>query len=422
MFRSISTSGALGLTLILLASSTALSQSYQDTDYRKVSFSVYGGASLGDMNQNDYFMSSNFSTNIENSFTLGAGVQYALTPAWSLEGGYQYAQIRGRSIPFETSLNLITLKNIFNLNQIFSINQISDRINPYVTAGFGYDFFNYNGPDNNFNNHNSSYNAGFGIAYKLSNAIDLFTHYEYHLASNATDNVTEGYGSDLINSLTGGIRINFGKKKAKHLSWRAAPIEISPSEYNRFMTQAERVDSMEQRINAVAQQQKEREQEFEQTLTKKSAQIDSLRDRLKEMDKQTEELKKSFADYREKVTRVDMNDETGFAEVLPSGHYVQVFASYKPDIAHTVRKQAFQSLKSTFIESEENIFVIERKQFYEVLIGVFSDYESAQNIQEVMVQIHDDAYVITFPRPVNLQPDFEDLEVLEDRPLVNILK
>lgn len=406
----------------LLATSVGFTQNYQDTDYRKISLTVSGGASLGDMNQHDYFMASNFSINTKNTPTFGAGFQYALTPAWSLELGYRHAQIKGRTVPFETSMNLITLKNIISLNQIFSVNRLSDRINPFLSAGFGYDMFTYDGPDEEFYAHNSSYNAGIGIAYRLSNAVDLFSHYEYHLASNSTDNEVAGYGADYINTVTAGVRINFGKKDSKHLTWRAAPVEISPSDYNRFTAQANVIDELERRINKIAQRQKTQEQKYEEKLADKSAEIDSLKARFDRLNENADDLTKALTDHQKKTNNIVVNTATGFAETLPGGHYVQIFATYHKTVAQDIREHAAQSLKEVLRNSEQQIFIIQRKQFFEVMIGVFSNFVQAQEVQEVMTQVHKDAYVITFPRPFNLQPDFKDLEILEDKPLVNTFK
>jgi hypothetical protein len=129
----------------------------------------------------------------------------------------------------------------------------------------------------------------------------------------------------------------------------------------------------------------------------------------------TDELESAITKHQKDI-RVDT--KTGFAEALPSGHYVQIFATYYLENAQGVRDQALQNLIEVLEYSDQNIFIIHRKKFYEVMIGVFDEYLQAQNVQEVMTQIHDDAYVITFPRPVNLKSDFEGLKIWNENILV----
>lgn len=418
MFTSIKYT-TLSIFVLLLTASIALSQGVDD-DYRKWSFTLTGGASLGDLNQSDYFMSSNFSVDIENTPTLGGGIQYALTPAWSLELGYRYTQIKGRTIPFETSMNLFTMKNIINLNQVLFTNQSSNRINPFLSAGFGYDTFTYDGPDEEFYAQNSSYNAGVGLAYRLSNTVDLISHYEYHLASNLTDNEIEGYGADFINTMTAGVRINLGEKNTRHISWRPAPVEISKSDYNQLLAQSNLLDDIERRLDKIAQRQQKQKEEYNQQIASKSEEIDSLKARLERLDKDAEDLKNSLTELDKESTNIKINNKTGFAESLPGGHYVQVFATLHRDIAQNIRNYAAQSLEEVLRNSGQEIIIIQRKEFYEVMIGVFDNFEQAQKVQGVMTDNHDDAYVISFPRPVNLQQDFVDLKILEDKPLVDI--
>jgi opacity protein-like surface antigen/predicted transcriptional regulator len=418
MVNSITKFGGACIIFTLLATSTVLSQSYQNTEYRNISVALHGGATLGDVNDANYFLSSDFSVNIENTATIGASLQYALTPMWSLDLGYRYTNIKGRSQLFESDVNLITLKNIINLNQLLSINRVSNRINPFISAGVGYDLFTYRGGDESFSNQNSSYNAGVGITFKASNTIDLFSHYEYHMASNDTDNDPDGFGSDLINSLTGGIRVNFGKKGTPHPSWRPVPVEVSSSDYNRFMSQSRIIDNLERKIDEIAQRQKEKEQKYDRIVDKQSSEIDSLKARMDHLNGHADKLVNALTEYQRETKDIKVDTKTGFAESLPGGHYVQIFATYHLESAQEVREYVLQNLRDVVQDSEQNIFIIQRKKFYEVMIGVFDNYQQAQNVQEVMRQIHDDAYVITFPRPVNLKPDFEGLKVLDENILV----
>ena len=413
MFTSIHQKKLICFFLFLFSTTFAFSQSYTNQDHRRLSLSINGGMSFGDFSESGNFMSSHFSVDTENTFSFGAGLQYALTPAWSLELGYQRTEIKGTEIAFQTDMDLISLKNIINLNQLFFVNRISDRVNPFLTLGVGYDMFHYNGPQVEFSSDATSYNAGAGIAYKLSNTFDLFTHYEYHLGVNSVDNETDGWGSDLINSLTGGIRINFGRKNAEHPSWRPVPVELSPSDYDRLMAQADLTEQLRNRLAQMEQHSAEKEKEFETAIAKNSADINTLKTGLNNLSSRVDDLEKAFANLQGQITDIQVNRETGMAESLSDGHYVQIFATYYLDIAQDVRQQAIKTLTESLPNPPQNIVILHRKKFYEVMIGSFSNFNDADNIQDIMTEVHNDSYVITFPRPGSLMPDFEGMEVVQ---------
>lgn len=390
------------------------SQSYSDYEFRKFSIAVNGGASLGDTNRNEYFLSSNFSLNTKDSYSFGGSLQYALTPAWSLELGYQRTDIKGLDSPFETKVNMIAFRNIINLNQLLMINLITERINPFLTAGVGYDMYNYRLATEKIYNHNSSYNLGAGIAYKLTNTVDLFTHYDFHIGSNEMDNDTEGWGADMINALTAGVRINFGKTNAIHPSWKPFPADLSQSDYELFVAQVDRINTLNTQLEELEKRSDQNDQKHDSTIQDNRAAIDSLNVRMDRLEQRMDDLEQAFANLKGSINPVAVNQETGKAELLPAGHYVQIFASYALLPAQRVRKYAMDQLNDSLQNAEEKIFIIKRKRYYEVLIGVLTEFEDASNIQQIMTNFHEDAYVISFPRPVNLMTDFEGLKKVDE--------
>ncbi len=392
----------------------AYSQNYSGYEFRKFSLTLNGGASLGDTNRNEYFLSSNFTTNTKDTYSFGGGLQYALTPAWSLELGYQRTNIKGLDDPFETQMNMISFKNIINLNQLLMINVITERINPFLTAGVGYDMYNYRSGSEEIYNHNSSYNLGAGLAFKLTNTVDLFSHYDFHIGSNEMDNETEGWGADLINSLTAGIRLNFGKPKAIHPSWKPFPADLSQSDYDLFMAQVNRVDKLNSQLNQLEERSDFNDKHHDSAIQDNRAAIDSLNVRMDKLEQRMDTLELALANLKGLIHPVTVNQETGRAELLPAGHYVQIFSSYGISSAQRVRNNALDQLKNSLQNAEQKIFIIKRKQYYEVFIGVLTEFEDASNIQQIMTDFHADAYVISFPRPVNLLTDFEGLNVVDE--------
>jgi opacity protein-like surface antigen len=399
--------------IMLIIPIWSYAQDHPGHEFRNFSLTFNGGASLGDTNRGEYLLSSNLSVNTKEAFTFGTSVQYALTPAWSIELGYQRAQITGLDTSFETKLNQLSFRNIINLNQILLINIITERINPYVTVGVGYDMYNYRNTDIEVYNHSSSYNLGAGMAYKLSNTIDLFALYDFHIGSNDIDNDTEGWGADLINSLTGGIRFNFGKSHAIHPSWKPFPVGLSRNDYDTLMGQEARIKMLSDQIAMLKTQNSKEHAQMDIAIANNNAEIDSLKWRMTLLEERMDDLEFALTNLQGTLSPVATNTETEVAELLPAGHYVQLFATYHLPIAERVRNQAIASLKDEFPDRQDNIFIIKRKQFYEVLIGMLTEFNDASSIQQLMTPFHEDAYVISFPRPVNLNMDFEDLKVLQ---------
>lgn len=407
------TKRGIGLCLLIIIPIIGSAQSYRGHDFRNLSLTINGGATLGDTNRNEYFLSSNFSTNVKDTPTFGVGMQYVLTPIWSLELGYQRTQIRGLDQPFETNLNSIAFRNIVNLNQLFMINLITERINPFLTAGVGYDLYNYRNPNEEIFNHNSSYNLGGGLAYKLTNAVDLYAHYDYHVGSNELDNETGGWGSDLVNSLTAGIRLNFGKKNAIHPSWKPFPTTLSKTDYDHLMAQSDLLKQLDAKVSELEDRSDNNDQRHDTAIQNNRSDIDSLNVRMNGLAKRMDDLEETLTNMSSTINPVTVDQETGMAELLTAGHYVQLFASYNFSSAQRVRNYAIENLPE-LENAKEKIFIIKRKQYYEVLIGVLTAFTDASDIQQIMTDFHEDAYVISFPRPVNLNTDFEGLKVVDD--------
>lgn len=393
---------------IFLSSGFIFNANAQNQDYRKVSLSIHGGATLENGADGFNLLDSRFNVVTETSANLGAGIQYAITPAWSLQGGYSYTKIRGVSQSFETSLNTLSLKNIFNLNQILFVNRISNSINPYLTAGVGYDFYEYESPSETVDDNSLSYNLGAGLAFKISPTFDLFTHYEYQIASNRIDNiyatqnstVGNGFGADVLVNLTGGIRINFGKKGTTHPSWRPVPVDVNPNEYKRLVSQDKRAEELKQELADLEDQLEEQDRNHRKQINAHTEQIDNLK-------QQVNNLKVQLKEARDSLNTALQNQkeyESKIDESISAGHYVQIFASLDLQSAQNVHLKATSTLKELLDNPEQQIFIASRMQFYEVLIGTFNDnLQKANEVLEVMEENYEDAFIITFPRPSNIQ-------------------
>ena len=67
-----------------------------------------------------------------------------------------------------------------------------------------------------------------------------------------------------------------------------------------------------------------------------------------------------------------------------------------------------------FENPEEIVFVIERGQFYEVLVGTFTQFEDAQKAHEIALRRLSDAFIITFPRPLHLEDEYRGTAIVHD--------
>lgn len=403
------------LVLILFFASgsfSLLKAQKQTQDYRRVSLSVSGGATFA--NENGFsLLESRFNVLTETSGILGVGIQYAITPAWSLEGGYSYTEIRGSGGSFTTNMNNITLKNIFNLNQLLFTNRISNSVNPYLTAGVGYDIYDYESSTESVSNNSLSYNLGVGLAFKASQTIDLFTHYEYNIASNSVDNIVgngNGFGADVLTNLTGGVRINFGKKGTTHPSWRPVPVDVSPEDYEHLVSKKKQAEELQQKVSYLEKQLEEQDRKHADEIATYEGIIDSLKQRIGNLETQLKTTKDSLATVIEKTAEKDKMDKR-----ISAGHYVQVFASLGLQSAQNVMSKTISELQNyQNYNQNELVFIAKREQFYEVLIGKFDDLQNAGEVLDVMKKTYDDAFIITFPRPVSLQELYDDIEVVNN--------
>lgn len=381
----------------------------QDEDYRRVSLSVSGGATFA--NKDGFsLLESRFNVLTETSGVLGVGLQYAITPAWSLEGGYSYTEIRGTGGSFTTNMNNITLKNIFNLNQLLFTNRISNSVNPFLTAGIGYDIYDYESSTESLSDNSLSYNLGVGLAFKASQTIDLFTHYEYNISSNRVDNIIgngNGFGADVLTNLTGGIRINFGKKGTTHPSWRPVPVEVSPQDYEQLVSKKKQAEDLQKKVSELENQLKEQDRKHSAEIATYKGTIDSLKLKISKLEAQLKTTKDSL----ETLTKKSGKDKTN--KTISAGNYVQVFATLGLESAKDVMQRTVSELSTSETSVSNNlVFIAKRKQYYEVLIGKFDNFLKAQEVHDIMINVYKDAFIITFPRPVNLQELYEDIKVI----------
>ncbi len=385
-------------------------------DYRRVSLSLQAGITMSYESDVNRLIGSNFNTFTGQTYNFGGGVQYAITPFWSAELGYRYNTIEGLAEGgFETVVHSAVLKNIFNFNRLYRRSPVSEFLNPYVMFGYEHDFYRYElvGDETNSGNE-SAIMGGFGLALSLSPTFDLFAQYEVKLASNRMDNINRGFPADQIGMPSAGVRINFGRNGTKPLNLAPPVRHLTEDEHAAFIATNGELRKLSDELNEqrkLAEDLDERFRKLERSYQEHIDRLDAftrlLEERIDTLEYRLDNLEISFRDS-------ERDRERRLRKEVPAGHYVQVFAATNYDAANRVKEMFHEILGDEFDDPEEVVFVIKRRQFYEVLIGTFYRFSDAQNSHELARIQFSDAFIITFPRPLHLADQYEGTELVWD--------
>lgn len=80
----------------------------------------------------------------------------------------------------------------------------------------------------------------------------------------------------------------------------------------------------------------------------------------------------------------------------PVGYYVQVYATIGPISAQRNRQQTIDLLKEVLEDAELQVIITQRRQFYEVRIGVFDSYDDTVQVLEQVLGTYYDAYTLIY--------------------------
>lgn len=395
---------------VLNASAQTIGDTGEDERYNRWSASVYGGYIFGENDRGQQIFASRFNVVSEPTYAFGGDVRYALIPFWSMEAGYRYSYMEG--VGFETTMHTVSIKNTFNMNRIYRNNDLAGTLNPYVILGVEQDFFDAEGPDDSFSRSEASLIGGLGLAYRVSNRVELYAQHEIKLSSNSLDLTDRGYPYDQIGMASGGIRIHFGSKSKKPLNLAPPAKKITVTEFENFEEEIARIGDLErdlanltQRVDTLESRADSMEADHNQKFSELFAAIDSLQSR-------ADSLEQCMCGQAPEDT-VE-TDTRELRREVPAGHYVQVFASQDYDDALEIR-DIFRDLMGDRLDNpEEEVFLIQRRLFYEVLIGTFRQFSEAQQILPPAVDEMSDAFIITFPRHVSWQEQYEGTIIIYD--------
>lgn len=198
----------------------------QEEDYRRFSASVHAGITLPTESGGIHFFASNFNVLTEQTYNIGFGGQYAITPFWSLGLEYRFTTIEGRGGSFVTDLHSVGLKNYFNFNRLYRSLRLSEYLNPYVTLTIGRDFFAYESDGQRISTNGLNGGFGFGLAGNISETIELFGQYDLQFGSNSLDNRRQGFPLDQLGMASGGVRIYFGSTGTRRYSMAPPSVRL----------------------------------------------------------------------------------------------------------------------------------------------------------------------------------------------------
>jgi hypothetical protein len=80
----------------------------------------------------------------------------------------------------------------------------------------------------------------------------------------------------------------------------------------------------------------------------------------------------------------------------PVGYYVQIYATVGPISAQRNRQKAIELLKDYLEDPETQVIITQRRQFYEVRIGVFDTYDDTISVLEQVLGTYYDAYSLIY--------------------------
>jgi len=343
----------------------------------------------------------------EPSWAAGGDVRYALNSFWSLESGYRYTTLEG--VGFETTIHTASLKTSFNLNRFYRRSSISEYLNPYVILGIEQDWFTAEGPDDEFSRSEASLIGGMGLAVRLNNRIEIFGQHEVKLSSNLLDLQDNGYPYDQIGMASGGIRFHFGRRDRRPKNLKPATRALTDAEYEDIFARARdvgdltgRVDSLENLVSQMDSENSERLAEIKGRLAALEGRVDSLEAKTDCLCERVEEIEE------------EAGPERDLRRDILAGHYIQVYAVRDFESAIEVRDRFRELLQNDLDDPVDEVFIIQRRQFYEVLIGVFDQFSNAQNLLPTASEVLGDSFIITFARPVHLSDQYEGTVIVHE--------
>ncbi len=364
------------LVLALLISGFITTVNAQEHD-RRFSISINGGLTLSGPNTDGI------------NPALGLGLQYSLTPNFSIEGMGYYNQMQGGDQMLSASV-----RSVVHLRNILMLDTIWDRVAPNIFAGVGLIASNIG----DFEGIRPLGVVGGSLSIRATNSLDILAQAELNIAHNLRNTATFTNTLKYYGIATLGVRYHFGSSDATPQSWRK-PHRLTESDYNALMALGSRVDNVERRVASQGNQ----INTLDGRVGALESRVDGHEGRISDLERQYADLHAKVRDLEEQMAkRPATTDPHGLTQELPDGFYVQVYAAHTMSDAQRVARNV-----SGMVDSP--VLITKRHNVYEVRIGVYERFPAAANTLRAVSGTYSDAFVVQFPRPAHLREDYRDI-------------
>ncbi|MFU8860212.1 MAG: outer membrane beta-barrel protein [Cyclonatronaceae bacterium] len=408
----------LKVITVVIAVATLLSgevmNAQQTVDTKRWTISAYGGMSLATAGKyGGFFGDFDVSSGVRPMF--GGSISYDFTPIvtgqFTLFTG-KFENENSGEPGYTNNFFGYQVRGIVNTNNLLQTYTISRSLNPYFFVGLGVlnsDIDTDNQPSRSFRA--VIFTPGIGTKIYINNWVDFFLQYELNFARSKQ---LDGFPGDINNrfgGLTAGLNFSIGKRGAKLASWQIQErgVPLTQEDVDRFNRAADRITTVESRVN-------DQQRRINELDSKIDTRTEALENRINELSGRQDNFAEQIANLEQRVSDTEQRrsrgldvDDAGMVRNLANGHYVQVFAATSLQTAQNVRNNTIEMMRGVLEVPESMVFIAQRRQFYEVFIGVFNQFPETANALRTAQGTYNDAFVITFPRPVHMRDYYRDV-------------
>jgi hypothetical protein len=412
------------LIMFLLFSLFAENAYSQADDYegRKVSITLSTGftyASAGDGQLGR--LAGNFNVPSFRQPVYGGSFQYAFSPSWSFETAMHFGSFKNQfdSDPFfETDFVHVTLKGVTNINNLLNLRWGPSRVfNPYLSFGVGMIRSDFQTDDLDSQDIALLVTGGAGMSFYLFRGADLFVQYDFNaVASDLVDGFSGDGGSDQFAALSGGLRLNFGSRDKKHVSWpppreprvrerrevqQPLPVPEPEPEPEILVRETEPVIQREETFRVRESSIRVSPEFLKSMLAKGIVKAYELREEIRQ---EAAEIRRQERIQAEEERRAALlRRQAHMAEQVSvqapeAGHYVQVSSFLSRATANSTRANLVEQLSGQISNASGRVIIHQYEQYNRVLIGPFTRVGEARSILEEIANTYENAFLITFPR------------------------
>lgn len=332
-------------------------------------------------------------------FTPGfhTNLRYFFSPAFSLQLGFDYLKLSDdgedpMNRTFENDIKNLTLRANVQLRPLFQLGHQNWSQNLHFGFGRAYGSISDVPGQSDMDVEAGNYFFGFGLKRRLSDRIDLYSEYSYHIFTKSNMDGFE-FDSDRLGKATFGISLKLGNMSTKpHAEWY-------PSNTQLYATN-ERLD----RTNAMLREYERKLAEQESKVTGLESDVKTLQDNdccgeVQMLKGQVQTLSQEVDSLKKNMVAREPVSISGYMETPPPGYYVQVFADYTLARA----EYALELTREHFNRNQpgNHNYVISKTPtgtWYIVLIGPYSGYSLTRDILTTAQSLFDDSYVEMFPK------------------------